>query len=195
MENTKPQWLIDAEKEIDEFHQTEIGNLSDKEFRKKEAKVNAAILSHAYAGDRIVNNLQEANERNGHLERLHNDPDFKKWASRGGKKGGLKSGKIAVESGQLKRVAFIGGKIQSNTLHVFSDGAIIKNANAKRIYLLKHPNVTCDKVVLPYDSDYSYYENIFIEQLNERTICKYCGIYRAPHLLGSHMNKCKHKPA
>ena len=42
MKNTnKPQWLLDAEKDINEVHETNYGKLTDKEFKLKERQSNA----------------------------------------------------------------------------------------------------------------------------------------------------------
>ena len=43
--NNKPQWLLDAEKAIQEFHETEFGKLTDKELRFKQKQSHAASFS------------------------------------------------------------------------------------------------------------------------------------------------------
>lgn len=48
MKNTnKPQWLIDAEKDINEFHETKHGKMTEKDFAKYNRNVNGRIAAIA----------------------------------------------------------------------------------------------------------------------------------------------------
>lgn len=104
MENTnKPQWLIDAEIDINEFHETKHGKLTDKEFKRKEASSFAA--SCVSKENRIKNGKKSGvkNVESGHLKSI-----TKLWnpeeAGINGKKGGAKN----VETGWIKEFQNIG---------------------------------------------------------------------------------------
>lgn len=79
----KPQWLLDAEAEIQKFEQTEWGKLTEKEFRRKEASSNVGKM------------YGTINVENGHL---------KKIAKKGGHVQGKVQGRKNVESGHLDRI-------------------------------------------------------------------------------------------
>lgn len=78
----KPQWLIDAENEINEFAKTKIGKMSDKEFRKHDRQYTNGVNRG------IINNS------NGTIERaIKVSTSDSKLQSIKGKKGGGITGK------------------------------------------------------------------------------------------------------
>jgi hypothetical protein len=80
-ENTKPQWLIDAEAALEKFNQSEFGKKTEAEIKLFEKQRNASLARHAHP---------EAKK------------SLKIWQSAGGKSG--TSGKKNVESGHWKKV-------------------------------------------------------------------------------------------
>lgn len=101
----KPQWLLDAEAEIQKFEQTEWGKLTEKEFKRKEAASNAGKIGGAKGGKtswannrdrmlKISSNAGKIGGSKGGKTSWANDRDrMLKLASNAGKIGGSKGGK------------------------------------------------------------------------------------------------------
>jgi hypothetical protein len=106
MENTnKPQWLIDAEKDIQEFEDSKYGKMDNKEFLYSQRQSNAASVS----GKNNVKNgifgtkdskANKALKESGWYESERN----KKICSENGKKIGPIQGRKNVESGHWKNI-------------------------------------------------------------------------------------------
>lgn len=87
----KPQWLIDAENEINNFEQTKFGKMTDKEFRLSERQSNAGKSG----GSKLISLGKNNATVEGRLKGLEIGRS-KGASSKGGKKN--------VESGHLAKV-------------------------------------------------------------------------------------------
>ena len=109
--NNKPQWLIDAENEINNAANTIFGKMSDKEFRRKEITSFAASCVSKENNIKKGKSTGQKNVESGHLKSI-----TKPWTSYeaglAGKKGGAKN----VESGWTKEFSKIGNNAKSDKL-------------------------------------------------------------------------------
>jgi len=133
MKNTnKPQWLLDAEKDINEFHET------------KPAKFSKKQLSS-------INNLDNV-DREKLVKVLKDSGKLDKWRQSGASAGGKVNGKKNVESGHLKSIASAGGKAAGNLTKqngtgIFSQTAEERSINSKKgsVARLKNMLITKNK--------------------------------------------------
>ena len=96
MSNKKPQWLLDAEKAAQEFNESEVGKLSEKEFTRKIVCTHASSCADPIKRKQIMRDLQK--------ESIKKIPK-KNMINRGKKLGGSNSKE------HLSKCGTLGGKI------------------------------------------------------------------------------------
>jgi hypothetical protein len=165
---SKPQWLLDVEKDIEEFHQTEIGSLSDKAFRRKEnARINGSMQSNEDRSKAGKSNTLEN-------WRKANKAQTKEDKSKGGKIGGPKGGKIGGK---------IGGAIQGNTMvtcpHCNKEGKLMPMNRWHFDNCIKNPDNKISK-----------------HSIGSIVTCPHCNKEGAKQSMTRwHFDNCKHKHA
>jgi hypothetical protein len=126
MKQNKPQWLIDAEAEINKFEQTKYGKYTDGQLSKSIAG-SWAGRKNVESGhlDRIStfesrSNGGKTNVESGHLDRIRTS----EVCAKGGSIGGKTSGKIwmqnAIESGLHKEASSSGGTSATGKVYTCS---------------------------------------------------------------------------
>jgi hypothetical protein len=126
----KPQWLLDAEAEIQKFEQTEWGKLTQKEFTRKQASHEAGktqgqknvesgeLQKRSKLGGQIGGKISGRNNvLNGHLNSILN------YELRS--KGGKVSGRKAAESGQINKAQE--KSVEKNSIPIIVNGVKYKS--------------------------------------------------------------------